>query len=53
VDLLSLSFGTRFMVARDENGFRIFRNFGNRFRIFSIGFVGNGIFRKRYRLSEL
>jgi len=37
---------------RDENGFRIFRNSGNRFRNFSIGFTGNGIFRKRNRFSE-
>jgi hypothetical protein len=29
---------------RDENGFRIFRNPGNRFRNFSIRFTGNGIF---------
>jgi hypothetical protein len=39
-------------VARDENGFEIFRNSGNRFRNFSIGFIGNGIFRKRNRFSE-
>jgi hypothetical protein len=32
--------------------FGIFRNFGNRFRNFSIGFIGNGIFRKRNRFSE-
>jgi hypothetical protein len=38
--------------ARDENGFGIFRNSGNRFRNFSIGFTGNGIFRKRNRFSE-
>jgi hypothetical protein len=37
---------------RDENGFGIFRNSGNRFRNFSIGFIGNGIFRKRNRFSE-
>ena len=37
---------------RDENGFRIFRYSGNRFRNFSIGFVDNGIFRKRNRFSE-
>jgi hypothetical protein len=37
---------------RDENGFGIFRNSGNRFRNFSIGFTGNGIFRKRNRFSE-
>jgi hypothetical protein len=36
----------------DENGFRIFRYSGNRFRNFSIGFIGNGIFRKRNRFSE-
>jgi hypothetical protein len=39
-------------VARDENGFRIFRYSGNRFRNFSVGFIGNGIFRKRDRFSE-
>jgi hypothetical protein len=39
-------------VARVENGFGIFWNFGNRFRIFLTGFIGFGIFRKRYRLSE-
>jgi hypothetical protein len=39
-------------VGRDENGFGIFRNSGNRFRNFSIGFTGNGIFRKRNRFSE-
>jgi hypothetical protein len=35
------------MAPRDENGFGIFRNSGNRFRNFSIefGFTGNGIFR--------
>jgi hypothetical protein len=38
--------------SRDENGFGIFRNSGNRFRNFSIGFIGNGIFRKRNRFSE-
>jgi hypothetical protein len=38
--------------SRDENGFGIFRYSGNRFRIFSIGFIGNGIFRKRNRFSE-
>jgi hypothetical protein len=32
--------------------FGIFRNSGNRFRNFSIGFTGNGIFRKRNRFSE-
>jgi hypothetical protein len=37
---------------RDENGFGIFRYSGNRFRNFSIGFIGNGIFRKRNRFSE-
>ena len=37
---------------RDENGFGIFRYFGNRFRNFSVGFIGNGIFRKRNRFSE-
>jgi hypothetical protein len=37
---------------RDENGFGIFRNSRNQFRIFSIGFTGNGIFRKRDRFSE-
>jgi hypothetical protein len=39
-------------ILRDENGFGIFRNSGNRFRNFSIGFIGNGIFRKRNRFSE-
>jgi hypothetical protein len=39
-------------VDRDENSFRIFRNSGNRFRIFSIGITGNGIFRKRNRFLE-
>jgi hypothetical protein len=39
-------------IVRDENGFGIFRNSGNRFRNFSIGFTGNGIFRKRNRFSE-
>jgi hypothetical protein len=39
-------------ITRDENGFGIFRNSGNRFRIFSIGFIGNSIFRKRNRFSE-
>jgi hypothetical protein len=39
-------------LVRDENGFGIFRNSGNRFRNFSIGFTGNGIFRKRNRFSE-
>jgi hypothetical protein len=38
--------------ARDENGFGIFRNFGNRFRNFSIGFIDNGIFRKRNQFLE-
>jgi hypothetical protein len=28
------------------------RDFGNRFRIFSIGFTGNGIFQKRNRFLE-
>jgi hypothetical protein len=37
---------------RDENSFGIFRNSGNRFRNFSIGFTGNGIFRKQNRFSE-
>jgi hypothetical protein len=40
------------LIPRDKNGFEIFRNFGNRFRNFSIGFIGNGIFRKRNRFSE-
>jgi hypothetical protein len=40
------------VLRRDENGFGIFRNSGNRFRNFSIGFIGNGIFRKRNRFSE-
>jgi hypothetical protein len=38
--------------ARDENGFGIFQNSRNRFRNFSIGFTGNGIFRKRNRFSK-
>jgi hypothetical protein len=42
----------RYAARRDENGFGIFRNSGNRFRNFSIGFIGNGIFRKRNRFSE-
>jgi hypothetical protein len=37
---------------RDENGFGIFRYSENRFRIFSIGFIGNSIFRKQNRFSE-
>jgi hypothetical protein len=37
---------------RDENSFGIFRNSGNRFRIFSIGFTGNDIFQKQNRFSE-
>jgi hypothetical protein len=40
------------VVCRDENGFGIFRYTGNRFRNFSVGFIGNGIFRKRNRFSE-
>jgi hypothetical protein len=39
-------------VGRDENGFGIFRYSGNRFRNFSIGFIGNGIFRKRNRFLD-
>jgi hypothetical protein len=39
-------------ISKDENSFGIFRNSGNRFRNFSIGFIGNGIFRKRNRFSE-
>jgi hypothetical protein len=39
-------------VSRDENGFGFFRYSGNRFRKFSIGFIGNGIFRKRDRFSQ-
>jgi hypothetical protein len=39
-------------IIRDENSFGIFRYSGNRFRNFSIGFIGNGIFRKRNRFSE-
>jgi hypothetical protein len=34
-------------LARDENGFGIFRYFENRFRIFSIRLTSNGIFRKQ------
>jgi hypothetical protein len=37
--------GTKW-VFRDENGFGIFRYSKNRFRNFSIEFIGNGIFRK-------
>jgi hypothetical protein len=40
------------VASRDENGFGIFRYSGNRFRNFSIGFTGNGIFQKRNRFSE-
>jgi hypothetical protein len=32
----------RLLLCRDENGFGIFRNSGNRFRFFSIGIVGIG-----------
>ena len=35
-----------------RSGFGIFRNSENRFRFFSVGFIGIGIFRNRYRLSE-
>jgi hypothetical protein len=38
--------------ARDENGFGIFRYSGNRFRKFSIRFIGNGIFQKWNRFSK-
>jgi hypothetical protein len=40
------------VLARDENGFGIFRYSGIRFRNFSIGFIGNGIFQKRNRFSD-
>jgi hypothetical protein len=40
------------ILTRDENGFGIFWYSGNRFQNFSIGFTGNGIFRKRNRFSE-
>jgi hypothetical protein len=40
------------VMIRDENGFGIFRYSGNRFRNFSVGFIGNGIFRKQNRFSE-
>jgi hypothetical protein len=40
------------VLCRNENGFGIFRYSGNRFRNFSIRFIGNGIFRKRNRFSE-
>jgi hypothetical protein len=43
---------SKIQIGRDENGFGIFRNSRNRFRNFSIGFTGNGIFRKRNRFSE-
>jgi hypothetical protein len=36
-------------VVRDENGFGIFRNSGNRFRFFPIGIVSIGISRNRNR----
>jgi hypothetical protein len=39
-------------INRDENSFRIFWYSGNRFRNFSIGFTGNGIFRKQNRFLE-
>ena len=44
--------GRRKVGRRDENGFGIFRYSGNRFRNFSIGFIGNGIFRKRNQFLE-
>jgi hypothetical protein len=37
---------------RDENVFGTFQYSGNRFRNFSVGFIGNGIFRKQNRFSE-
>jgi hypothetical protein len=40
------------LTTRDENGFGFFRYSGNRFRNFSIGFTGNGIFRKLNRFLE-
>jgi hypothetical protein len=40
------------VATRDGNGFEIFQNSGNRFRNFSIGFTGNGIFRKQNRFLE-
>jgi hypothetical protein len=50
---LRVEFPHLFPSSRHENGFGIFRNFRNRFWIFSIGFIGNGIFQNRYRLSKL
>jgi hypothetical protein len=40
------------IMARDENGFGIFRFFGNRFRFFSTEFTGDNFFRKQYWVSE-
>jgi hypothetical protein len=44
--------GQQMVTVRDENGFRIFRNFGNRFRFFPIGIVGIGISRNWNQSSE-
>jgi hypothetical protein len=41
-----------YLICSDENGFGIFRYSENRFRNFSIGFICNGIFRKRNRFSK-
>jgi hypothetical protein len=38
---------------KDKNGFRIFRYSGNRFRNFSVGFIGNGIFSKTESVLEI
>jgi hypothetical protein len=40
-----MSYYTPLLPPRDENDFEFFRNSGNRFQNFSIGFTGNGIFR--------
>ena len=50
--ILKRSLPCALLICRDENGFGIFRCSGNRFRNFSIGFIGNGIFRKRNRFLE-
>jgi hypothetical protein len=38
---------------KDKNGFRIFRYSGNRFRNFSVEFIGNGIFSKTESVLEI
>jgi hypothetical protein len=52
VEHVIYSFCFPIIKSRDENGFGIFRYSGNRFRNFSIGFIGNGIFQKRNRFSK-